>query len=53
MNIQALAKSSAGIFLILAIGVIIAKYVPGLSLPGSADTWAMMAIACAIVGATS
>ena len=49
MNIAPIAKSAAGIFVILAIGVVIAKYVPGLSFPGNSQDWAMLAIA----GATS
>ena len=52
MNVQSIAKSAAGIFLILAIGAILAKYIPGFSVPGNSDTCAMMAIASAIVGAT-
>jgi len=52
MNIKPIAKSAASIFMVLAIGVVIAKYVPGLSFPGNASDWAMLAIASAIVGAT-
>ena len=52
MNIKPIAKSAASIFMALAIGAVIAKYIPGLSIPGNAQDWALLAIASAIVGAT-
>lgn len=52
MNIKQIAKGAASVFMVLAIGVVFAKYVPGLSFPGNAQDWAMLAIASAIVGAT-
>ena len=52
MNITQVSKAAASIFMALAIGVVIAKYVPGFSVPGNAQDWALLAIASAIVGAT-
>ncbi len=52
MNIKPIAHGAAGLFLGVAIGAVLAKYIPGLSVPGNPADWAMMAIASAIVGAT-
>ena len=52
MNVKQVAKAASSLFIALAIGVVLAKHVPGFSIPGDAQEWAMLAIASAIVGAT-
>lgn len=54
MNFRSIAQSSAGICFFLAFAAVIVKFLPGFSVPASIDpqTFAMLAIAAAIVGAT-
>jgi hypothetical protein len=48
MNAKSIANFAAPVFLLLGIGTMLAKYVPGFSVPGSPMEWFVAAAACAI-----